>query len=276
MVRNSDCPASVIPYPSAKHSNHNTHVALFNNPLYLSKDSADDRHIPTTDFNVLRLDLKLGSQHSSTSGASLVSQLKKSSIANLLDQRITTSVTHIDKLRLRVEDTSSKVLATGDLNAGKSTFVNALLRREVMPAVPLRSARFTTRHKIMEEIVAGNETTQPMIKLYFKLADTRTPSESLLNGVVDISLIDAPGLNRDSIKTTAVFAHLLPISTKTACFDQIKTPHLHHQPLFSINNHTFRQRLPIFDQLAPPTETKATSSGGSVHLRPPRIFIWEF
>ena len=44
-----------------------------------------------------------------------------------------------------------------------------------------------------------------MIKLY--LADTQAPSESLLNnGVVDISLIDAPGLNRDSIKTTAVFA----------------------------------------------------------------------
>ena len=57
----------------------------------------------------------------------------------------------------------------------------------------------------LEEIVADNETTQPMIKLY--LADTQAPSESLLNnGVVDISLIDAPGLNRDSIKTTAVFA----------------------------------------------------------------------
>src|ERR1700734_3698896 len=68
----------------------------------------------------------------------------------------------------------------------------------------------------LEEIVAGNETTQSMIKLY--LADTRTPSESLLNGVVDISPIDAPGLNHDIIKTTAVFAHLLP--------------HLHNQPPF--------------------------------------------
>jgi mitofusin 2 len=205
----------------------------------LSKGSDDVRLIPTTDFNVLRLDLKLGSQHSSTSAASLVSQLEKSSIANLLDERITTSVTHIDKLRLRVEDTSSKVLVTGDLNAGKSTFVNALLRREVMPVdqqpcttafcevhdatenqgkeeVHVVKAGLTydindsstfTRGDIadLEELVADNETTQPMIKLY--LADTRAPSESLLNnGVVDISLIDAPGLNRDSIKTTAVFA----------------------------------------------------------------------
>jgi replication fork clamp-binding protein CrfC len=44
-----------------------------------------------------------------------------------------------------------------------------------------------------------------MIKLY--LANTRVPSESLLNNsVVDIFLIDAPGLNRDSLKTTALFA----------------------------------------------------------------------
>ena len=205
----------------------------------LSKQSDDDRLIPTTDFNVLRLDLKLGSQHSSTSAASLVSQLEKSSIANLLDERITTSVTHINKLRLRVEDTSSKVLVTGDLNAGKSTFVNALLRREVMPVdqqpcttafcevhdatenqgkeevhvvkngltYDINDSSTFTRADIaeLEEIIADNETTQPMIKLY--LADTRAPSESLLNnGVVDISLIDAPGLNRDSIKTTAVFA----------------------------------------------------------------------
>jgi mitofusin len=208
-------------------------------PSDLSKGSDDDRLIPTTDFNVLRLDLKLGSQHSSTSAASLVSQLEKSSIANLLDERITTSVTHIDKLRLRVEDTSSKVLVTGDLNAGKSTFVNALLRREVMPVdqqpcttafcevhdatenqgkeevhvvkdgmtYDINDSSTFTRGDIaeLEEIVADNETAQPMIKLY--LADTRAPSESLLNnGVVDISLIDAPGLNRDSIKTTAVFA----------------------------------------------------------------------
>ena len=208
-------------------------------PSDLSKESDDDRLLPTTDFNVLRLDLKLGSQHSSTSAASLVSQLEKSSIANLLDERITTSVTHIDKLRLRVEDTSSKVLVTGDLNAGKSTFVNALLRREVMPVdqqpcttafcevhdatenqgkeevhvvkdgmtYDINDSSTFSRGDIaeLEEIVADNETAQPMIKLY--LADTRAPSESLLNnGVVDISLIDAPGLNRDSIKTTAVFA----------------------------------------------------------------------
>src|SRR6266550_2154225 len=92
-----------------------------------------ERLIPTDELTVLRLDLKLGAHTSPSSVASLVTQLEKSSIANLLDARINAAVSHIDKLRQRVEDTSSKVLVTGDLNAGKSTFVNALIRREVMP-----------------------------------------------------------------------------------------------------------------------------------------------
>ncbi|PPQ84402.1 hypothetical protein CVT26_007222, partial [Gymnopilus dilepis] len=202
------------------------------------EDNTSTKEVPSSDFNVLRLDLKLGA-HRPSSAASLVQQLEKSSIANLLDERIGTSIAHIDKLRSRVEDTSSKVLVTGDLNAGKSTFVNALLRREVMPVdqqpcttafcevhdaaenqgreevhivkdgktYDINDDSTFTRGAIadLEEIVADNENTERMIKLY--LADSRAPSESLLNnGVVDISLIDAPGLNRDSLKTTAVFA----------------------------------------------------------------------
>ncbi len=201
-------------------------------------DISDKCVLPPTEFNVIRLDLKLG-PHQPSSAASLVSQLEKSSIANLLDERIASAVNHIEKLRLRVEDTSSKVLVTGDLNAGKSTFVNALLRREVMPidqqpcttafcevhvaaenddkeevhivkdgrAYDIKDPSTYSKADLseLENIVTDNEHTQRMIKLY--LADTRAPSESLLNnGVVDISLIDAPGLNRDSLKTTAVFA----------------------------------------------------------------------
>ncbi|KAM6494300.1 transmembrane GTPase fzo1 [Amanita muscaria] len=203
-----------------------------------SKEVDEARLIPTDEFNVLRLDLKLGAHSSPSSVASLVTQLEKSSIANLLDDRVGAAMAHIDKLRLRVEDTSSKVLVTGDLNAGKSTFVNALLRREVMPVdqqpcttafcevhdaaendgkeevhvlkdgitYDIKDESTYTKGPIaeLEEIITENESTQPIIKVY--LAGTRAPSESLLNnGVVDISLIDAPGLNRDSLKTTAVF-----------------------------------------------------------------------
>lgn len=192
----------------------------------------------TSNFTILRLDLKLGPHGSSTSPAVLVSQLEKSSIANLLDERISAALQHMDKLRLRVEDTSSKVLVTGDLNSGKSTFVNALLRREVMPVdqqpcttafcevhdaaenngveevhvlkdgVQYSIADDSTFSRVsfgdLESMVMDNEGDQPRLKVY--LADSRAASESLLNnGVVDISLIDAPGLNVDSLKTTAVF-----------------------------------------------------------------------
>ena len=205
-------------------------------------EEEDNRLLPSSDahdFHLLKLDLKLGAHGSSSAPASLVSQLEKASIANLIDDRIGAAMNHMEKLRLRVEDTSSKVLVTGDLNAGKSTFVNALLRRDVMPVdqQPCTTA-FCEVHDAAENngkeelhivkegvtycrddestytradlseldsIVSENEDVQRILKVY--LADGRSPSESLLNnGVVDISLIDAPGLNRDSMKTTALFA----------------------------------------------------------------------
>ncbi|RPD54674.1 hypothetical protein L226DRAFT_535823 [Lentinus tigrinus ALCF2SS1-7] len=202
----------------------------------------DDRLVSpaeASDFHVFRLDLKLGVHGSSSSPAALVSQLEKSSIANLLDDRIMNAVHHLDKLRSRVEDTSSKVLVTGDLNAGKSTFVNALLRREVMPVdqqpcttafcevhdaaenggkeevhvlkagtaySPQDETTFTRATLAdLDSIVSENEDESQVLKVY--LSDPRDPQASLLsNGVVDISLIDAPGLNRDNTHTTRVFA----------------------------------------------------------------------
>ncbi|KAF7356738.1 Transmembrane GTPase [Mycena venus] len=193
----------------------------------------------SSDFHVLRLDLKLGSTSSANSAASLVSQLEKSSIAHLLDERLAASVAHIDKLRLRVQDTSSKVLVTGDLNAGKSTLVNALLRRQVMPvdqqpcttafcevhdatenngveAVhivkegaaynPADESTFTPAAiEDLEDIIAEYESkgSEHLLKVYLAGKDQNS---LLSNGTVNISLIDAPGLNRDSLKTTALFA----------------------------------------------------------------------
>ncbi|KAI0312821.1 transmembrane GTPase fzo1 [Amylostereum chailletii] len=201
-------------------------------------DTDGERLIPpsdASDFHVFRLDLKLGAH----GPAELVSQLERSSIANLLDERMAASMHHVDRLRVRVEDTSSKVLVTGDLNAGKSTLVNALIQREVMPVdqqpcttafcevhdsaenggveevhvvkdgVAYDVADEATFDRVpladLEALVAENESSERVLKLYLK--DTRAPNQSLLNnGIADISLIDAPGLNRDSIKTTALFA----------------------------------------------------------------------
>jgi len=186
------------------------------------------------EFSVLKLDLKLGALHQ----AELVHSLEKSSVASLLDGKIRSSIKHLQSLRERIEDTSSKVLVTGDLNAGKSTFCNALLRRKILPEdqqpctsifCEVLDARengnveevhavhkdaIYDRHdeatydvfqlSALEQIVIDNET-YGQCKIYVK--DVRTIDESLLNnGVVDIALIDAPGLNMDTTKTTAIFA----------------------------------------------------------------------
>ncbi|OLN82725.1 Mitofusin FZO1 [Colletotrichum chlorophyti] len=186
------------------------------------------------DFSILKLDLKLGSLHQ----AELVHSLEKGSIASLLDGKISSSIRHLLNLRERIEDTSSKVLVTGDLNAGKSTFCNALLRRKVLPEdqqpctaifcevldarenggleevhAVHRDADYDRHNEStydvyklsqLEDLVVDN-TKYTQCKVYVK--DVRTIDESLLNnGVVDIALIDAPGLNSDTTKTTAVFA----------------------------------------------------------------------
>lgn len=186
------------------------------------------------EFSILKLDLKL----QGLTQSEIVHSMDRKVIASLLDGRINQSVRHLLALRDRIEDTSSKVLVTGDLNAGKSTFCNALLRRKVLPedqqpctsifcevldarenggieevhavhkdAIYSRNDESTYdvyTLQELEKIVTDNDQYM-QCKVYVK--DIRTIDESLLNnGVVDISIIDAPGLNSDSLKTTAVFA----------------------------------------------------------------------
>lgn len=212
-------------------------------PAAESSRQAEERKTPeprlitpqiAQEFSILKLDLKLGALHQTE----LVHSLEKGSIASLLDGKIRSSVKHLLNLRDRIEDTSSKVLVTGDLNAGKSTFCNALLRRKILPedqqpctnifcevvdarensgveeVHAIHKDAVYNRHDEstydvysiaeLEEIVITNEK-YTQCKVYVK--DVRTIDESLLNnGIVDISIIDAPGLNFDTTKTTAVFA----------------------------------------------------------------------
>lgn len=188
------------------------------------------------DFSVLKIDLKMDGLPQTE----IIHSLRRDSkaLAQLLDGQINKTARHLTLLRERIEDTSSKVLVTGDLNAGKSTFCNALLRRKILPedeqpctsifcevldvrenagveevhAIPV--ARSYNRNDEstytvfpltkLESIVTDSEHYS-QCKIYIK--DERSVDESLLNnGVLDIALIDAPGLNNDSIKTTAVFA----------------------------------------------------------------------
>ena len=186
------------------------------------------------EFSILKIDLKV----QGLTQAEIAHSTDKRIIASLLDGKINQIIRHLQALKERIEDTSSKVLVTGDLNAGKSTFCNALLRRKVLPEdqqpctsifCEILDARdnggIEEAHAVhkeahydrndertydvyplyeLEKVVTDNKL-YTQCKVYVK--DIRTVDESLLNnGIVDISIIDAPGLNSDSLKTTEVFA----------------------------------------------------------------------
>ncbi|KAG7192977.1 mitofusin [Scheffersomyces spartinae] len=187
------------------------------------------------DFKVLRINVQLD-RHPSNN---VVADLDKKSIAKLLQLKIQLQVKYLLNLKDRIDDTSSKVFVTGDLNSGKSTFCNALLRRKILPedqqpctsvfcevidakkenhgteevhAIPIGkeySARDQTTYEIyplkaLEDLV-GECDKYSLLKVY--VLEGRKFHESLLhNGVIDIKLIDAPGLNMDSYQTTQVFS----------------------------------------------------------------------
>ena len=231
--------ASLAPRPSARRAM----TTLADEPPAESSSAgaqrAEDEEAPETlitpqaahDFSVLTLDLKL----QGLTASEIAHSMDRRAVAALLDGRIGRSVRHLQRLRERIEDTASKVLVTGDLNAGKSTFCNALLRRKVLPedqqpctsifcevldarenggveeAHAVHRDAVYDRHdertydvyplKRLEEIVTNNEL-YTQCKVYVR--DSRTIDQSLLNnGVVDIALIDAPGLNPPSLQTPA-------------------------------------------------------------------------
>lgn len=192
-----------------------------------------DVEIPT--FRLLKLNVKL----SANTSDNLVLTLDKKLIAALLEQKLNQQIKYLLNLKERVDDTSSKVFVTGDLNAGKLTFCNALLRRKVLPedqqpctsvfcevidainenrgieevhAVPIgvqydkKDASSYELHplKNLEDLVYDCDKYS-LLKVY--VIDNRSLQQSLLrNGIVDIKLIDAPGLNMDLFQTTQVFS----------------------------------------------------------------------
>ncbi|CAD6909569.1 unnamed protein product [Tilletia controversa] len=203
-------------------------------------DAASTTTTTSDPLSILKVALTLSSNRQNIPSHSLA----RNTLASLLKDRLQTSSRQLNNLSTRVSDTQSKVLVTGDLNAGKSTFVNALLRKKIMPVDqqpcttvfcevldaearnggkeethvlkkgteydPLDVSTYDVKsNDELEQIVADAEDLAPedapILKCY--ALDARDTNASFLrNGLVDIALIDAPGLNRDSIKTTALFA----------------------------------------------------------------------
>ncbi|KAK4046696.1 mitofusin [Microbotryomycetes sp. JL201] len=218
---------------------------------------------PPHPLSILTLDLKLGHPGATTASLpALLPSLSHATLSQLLSRRLTSALGHIQSLRLRVTDKSSRILITGDLNAGKSTFVNALLRRDIMPsdqqpcttlfcevldATAFNDAReeihairdvdaydatdkstydtYTLEeiNELQDPLTYDDRGVEPYTMLKAFVIDERAPPQVSLdsdktdeatvanpsfirNGLVSISLIDAPGLNRDTISTTALFA----------------------------------------------------------------------
>ncbi|CAI5759494.1 unnamed protein product [Candida verbasci] len=188
------------------------------------------------EFKILKINFKMNNHED---GGNNLSNLDKKSIASLLEKKLQQQIKYLLNLKDRIDDTSSKVFVTGDLNAGKSTFCNALLRRKILPedqqpctSVFCEVIDASKGNNNIEEVHAvsiGNEYNikdestyevfplnelenlvydcdkYQLLKVY--LLDDRSFHESLLrNGVIDIKLIDAPGLNMDSYQTTQVFS----------------------------------------------------------------------
>ena len=200
----------------------------------LKLQEEDDNTTKNVKFDILKLDLKVGMK----SSENLLNNLDDNTISMILDEKFMQIIHHLKNLKARIDDITSKVLITGDLNSGKSSFCNALLRRNVMPvdqqpctnvfceiinyqennsieevhAVPIGSSYIIKDEntynkfslKMLEDLVYENDKYS-ILKVYIN--DNRSVDESLLkNGVVDIRLIDAPGLNLDSYQTMQLFS----------------------------------------------------------------------
>ncbi|CAH2353822.1 mitofusin Fzo1p [[Candida] railenensis] len=200
------------------------------------EDEEEDDATTASSFKIIKLQLKFG--HSSSPNSVV---FDKQTVSKLLDQQFQSQVKYLLNLKDRVDDTSSKVFVTGDLNAGKSTFCNSLLRRKVLPedqqpctsvfcevidatrenrgieevhAIPIGQSKeySTTDESTFEAFQLKDLETlvyecdkYALLKVY--VIDRRSAEMSLLrNGIIDVKLIDAPGLNMDSYQTTQVFS----------------------------------------------------------------------
>jgi GTP-binding protein EngB required for normal cell division/ElaB/YqjD/DUF883 family membrane-anchored ribosome-binding protein len=203
-----------------------------------SSASTDPNSIPQQEssariFNVLNLD-------TTTSHRSSL-RIPANSLPQLLGDKLEEVKKHLCNLEARIQDPTCRILVTGDLNAGKSTFINALLRRNLLPVdqQPLTNvftevleARHNEHAPGTEEVHACTElnedadkseagfTLYPLTGLYdlvssedspfhlLKVYCTQQPQTSVLvgNDLVDVCLIDTPGLNRDVWQTMALYA----------------------------------------------------------------------
>ena len=170
--------------------------------------------------------------------SSNVSHFTSSNYGNLqTDMNPNEIINHLKKLCDRLENAKkSKIMIVGDLNAGKSTIVNALLRQGLVPIdqqpctgvfIEIMDSEKEEIHSVdsldnmrryciedhstyqkfdlnyLEHLNDTNSNT--FLKVYIPLK-TKNQLNILRNRVQDISLVDSPGLNIDSWTTTQLYS----------------------------------------------------------------------
>lgn len=208
-------------------------------PIYIPNHDNTEESL-----SVLRLELKIDGNY----GKNGDFNLDKQALATLFKSQINVAQNHLRSIQKRIDDVSSKVFITGDVNTGKSNFCNSLLKRSILPEDQLpctnvfceileakennsieevHAISCSVAHTVKDANLVYNikdsstydvynldelhELVQEskkyvLLKIYIK--DDKTPAENSLlrNGIVNISLIDSPGLNINSIQTAEVMA----------------------------------------------------------------------
>ena len=139
---------------------------------------------------------------------------------------------YLRKLKFRIQDNSSKVLITGDLNSGKSTLINALLQQNILPTdqqpctqsfceiIPFEGDQTISKIKAYRNInldmqTEGDDIDQLKMQIelqdedsqykWFKIFVSTPMYMNFANNQIAVSFIDSPGLNTDLFKTTSLF-----------------------------------------------------------------------
>lgn len=196
------------------------------------------RDLKLAKLSVLKIELRDGFKEEINSN--IMENLSNENMTSLVHQKLQKCVSYIDKIKKRIADISSTVLVTGDVNSGKSSVINALIGRHLLPRdqqpcttgfweIIDAKANFGKEevHAIknpniydisdnssytcwsLDQLEKLDQSSAfldyKLCKVYCANKDSKS-SFILHNSEVDVKFIDSPGLNRDSAKTMAVVA----------------------------------------------------------------------